>query len=70
MYVEIILVFLDIILQHLQPMLAHPAECPSRLGVTVIFIGVVDFIGSVQFFNFALTSFCLRLLAFLSRVWE
>lgn len=35
---EITLTFLDIALQHLQPGVAQPAECPSRLGVMGILI--------------------------------
>ncbi len=40
--------FLDIALQHLQPVVAQPAECPSILGVTGMRISVCDSGGSVQ----------------------
>ena len=36
---EVTLSFLDMALQHLQPGVALPAECPPRLGVMGIVIG-------------------------------
>ena len=50
-------------LQHLQPLLAHPAECPPRSGVIGIVIHLSDCGGSVQFFSLALTIVCLMFLA-------
>ena len=47
--------FLDIFLQHLQPLLPHPAECTSRIGVIVIVMGVLDLFDSFWFFSLALT---------------
>ena len=46
--------------QHLQPWLAHPAECPPKSGVIGMVMFVVDLGGSAQFFSFALTRVCLR----------
>ncbi len=47
--------------QHLQPGMAQPAECPSRLAVNGILIGSVDCWGSVQSLSLALTK-CLAML--------
>ncbi len=51
--VDMILVFLDIMLQHLQALLPQPPECPSKLGVVVNAIAVVAFTGDVVFFSLA-----------------
>ncbi len=53
--VDMILVFLDIMLQHLQALLPQPPECPSKLGVVVNVIAVVAFAGDVVFFSLAFT---------------
>ncbi len=37
-----ILTFLDMTAQHLQPGMAQPAECPSRFGVIGMIICVSD----------------------------
>ena len=50
-----ILVFLDIFLQHLQPAIAKPAEWPCRLGVIFILKGRVEGTGSGHCLNLALT---------------
>ncbi len=62
---EVILGFLDMALQHLQPGVAHPAECPFMLGVVVIITGSVDSGGSLYSFSLALTRVLPMGLAFL-----
>ena len=56
LYEDVILVFLDMAGQHLQLFLLQPAECPSRLGVTGIVIGLSDMGGCSVFFSLVLTS--------------
>ncbi len=51
-----ILVFLDIALQHLQLGMAQPAECPWKFGVVVIITFSVDSCGSLHSLSLALTS--------------
>ena len=48
--------------QHLQPGMAQPAECPSRLAVKGILIVSVDLGGSIQSLSLALTR-CLAMFA-------
>ncbi len=59
-----ILTFLDMTAQHLQPGMAQPAECPSRFGVIGMIICVSDVGGSMQFLSLALTNLFLSVLVF------
>ena len=62
---DVILTFLDMTGQHLQPEVAQPADLPSRLGVVLMITGSASWGGSLQSDSFALTNLFLRLHAFL-----
>ena len=53
---EVILIFLDIFLQHLQPAIAQPAQWPCRLGVIFILNGRVEGTVSGHCLSLAMTS--------------
>lgn len=59
---DVTLSFLDICRQHLQPGVAHPADCPVRFGVMLILTGSVDLGGSLACFSFARTKVWLKFL--------
>ena len=61
LWVEVTLHFLEMVAQHVQPIVLQGSELPFPGLVTVIVIGVVDFGGSVHCLSLALTSVFVKL---------
>ena len=62
---DVILVFLDMVGQHLQFGMLHPAEWPSKLGVVGMVMGSCEMGGWSMFGNFALVRVLPKFLFFL-----